>query len=121
MVNKPKILLAVSLKKTVNGMPPSLCGRQVVGPSVLPLVVVQSNRRYNTLLGTTAQRSYTIQIQMLVLPYNTNISIVVLYCFALHHHFARMENHIFINLFSLHPPDETQLCRNQPWVIDMSY
>ena len=38
--NKPASLLAVSLGKTFNGMPPSLCGRQMVEPSSLPVVVV---------------------------------------------------------------------------------
>ena len=37
--NKPDSLLVVSLGKTFNGMPPSLCGRQMVGPSSLPVVV----------------------------------------------------------------------------------
>ena len=37
--NKPASLLVVSLGKTLNGMPPSLCGSQVVGPSSLPVVV----------------------------------------------------------------------------------
>ena len=37
--NKPASLLVVSLGKTFNGMPRSLCGRQVVGPSSLPVVV----------------------------------------------------------------------------------
>ena len=37
--NKLTSLLAVSLCKALNGMPPSLCGRQVVGPSSLPIVV----------------------------------------------------------------------------------
>ena len=36
--NKPASLLAVSLGKTLNGTPPSLCGRQMVGPSNLPVV-----------------------------------------------------------------------------------
>ena len=39
--NKPASLLVVSLSKTLNGMPPSLCGKQVVGPSSLPIVVAQ--------------------------------------------------------------------------------
>ena len=39
MENKPASLLVVSLGKTLNGMPPSLCGRQVVGPSSLLVVV----------------------------------------------------------------------------------
>ena len=43
--NKPASLLVVSLGKTLKGMPPSLCGRQVVEPSSLPVVVAQSNRR----------------------------------------------------------------------------
>ena len=37
--NKPAILLVVFMGKTLNGMPISLCGRQVVGPSSLPVVV----------------------------------------------------------------------------------
>ena len=31
--NKPASLLVVSLGKTLNGIPPSLCGRQMAGPS----------------------------------------------------------------------------------------
>ena len=34
-------LLVVSLDKTLNEMSPSLCGRQMMGPSSLPLVMVQ--------------------------------------------------------------------------------
>ena len=41
--NKPTSLLVVSLGKALNGMPRSLCGRQVMGPSSLPIVVAQSN------------------------------------------------------------------------------
>ena len=37
--NKPAILLAVSLGKALNRMPSSLYGRQVMGPSSLPVVV----------------------------------------------------------------------------------
>ena len=37
--NKPASLLVVSLGKKLNEMPPSLCGRQMVGPSRLPVVV----------------------------------------------------------------------------------
>ena len=37
--NKPVSLLVVALGKALNGMPPSLCGRQVVGLSSLPVVV----------------------------------------------------------------------------------
>ena len=37
--NKPASLLVVSLGKALNGMPLSLCGRQVVGPSSPPVVV----------------------------------------------------------------------------------
>ena len=44
--NKPASLLVVSLGKALNGMPPSLCGRQVVGPSSLPVVVAQSDERH---------------------------------------------------------------------------
>ena len=33
-------LLVVTLGKTLNGMPPSLCDRQMVGPNSLPVVVV---------------------------------------------------------------------------------
>ena len=37
--NKSASLLVVSLGKTLNGMPPPLCGTQMVGPSSLPVVV----------------------------------------------------------------------------------
>ena len=44
--NKPTSLLVVSLSKALYGMPPSLCGRQMVGPSSLPVVVAQSDERH---------------------------------------------------------------------------
>ena len=44
--SKPASLLVLSLGKALNGMPPSLCGRQMVGPSSLPVVVVQSDERH---------------------------------------------------------------------------
>ena len=44
--NKPASLLVVSLGRALNGMPPSLCGRQMVGPSSLPVVVAQSDERH---------------------------------------------------------------------------
>ena len=44
--NKPASLLVVSLGKALNGMPPSLCGRQMVGPSSLQVVVAQSDERH---------------------------------------------------------------------------
>ena len=44
--NKPASLLVVSLGKALNRMPPSLCGRQMVGPSSLPVVVAQSDERH---------------------------------------------------------------------------
>ena len=44
--NKPASLLVVSLGKALNGMPPSLCGTQMVGPSSLPAVVAQSDERH---------------------------------------------------------------------------
>ena len=37
--NKTASLLVVFLGKTLNGMPPFLCVRQMVGPSSLPIVV----------------------------------------------------------------------------------
>ena len=37
--NKPASLLVVSLGKALNGMPPFLCGRQMVGPISLSTVV----------------------------------------------------------------------------------
>ena len=37
--NKPASLLVVPLGKALNGMSSSLCGRQMVGPSSLPVVV----------------------------------------------------------------------------------
>ena len=44
--NKPASFLVVSLGKALNGMPQSLCGRQMVGPSSLPVVVAQSDERH---------------------------------------------------------------------------
>ena len=46
MENKLASLLVVSLGKALNGMSPSLCGRQMVGPSSLPVVVAQSDERH---------------------------------------------------------------------------
>ena len=44
--NKPASLLVVSLGKALNGIPPSLCGRQMVGPRSLPVVVAKSDERH---------------------------------------------------------------------------
>ena len=44
--NKPVSLLVVSLGKVLNGMPPSLCGRQMVGPNSQPAMVAQSDERH---------------------------------------------------------------------------
>ena len=44
--SKPASLLVVFLGKTFNGMPPSLCGRQVAGRSSLTVVVAQSDERH---------------------------------------------------------------------------
>ena len=41
-----EVVLVLSLGKALNGMPPSLCGRQMVGPSSLPVVVAQSDERH---------------------------------------------------------------------------
>ena len=41
--NKPASLLVVSSGKALNGTPPFLCGKQLAGPSSLPVVVAQSN------------------------------------------------------------------------------
>ena len=46
MENKPASLLDVPLGKALNGMPPSLCGRQMAGPSSLSAVVAQSDERH---------------------------------------------------------------------------
>ena len=43
--NKPASSLVVSLGKTLNGMPPSLWGRKVAGPSSLPVVMVQISKK----------------------------------------------------------------------------
>ena len=43
--NKLASSLVVPLGKTVNGMLPFLCSGQVAGPSSLPAVMAQSNRR----------------------------------------------------------------------------
>ena len=42
----PASLLVVSMGKALNGMPPSLYDKQVVGPSSLPVVVAQSDKRH---------------------------------------------------------------------------
>ena len=44
--SNPASLLVVSLGETLNGIPPSLCGKQVVGPSSLPVVMAQSDERH---------------------------------------------------------------------------
>ena len=44
--NKPASLLVASLGKALNGMPPSSCGKQAMGPSSLPVVVAQSVERH---------------------------------------------------------------------------
>ena len=46
--NKPASLPVVYLGKALNGMPPSLCGRHMVGPSSLPVVVAQSTKDMQT-------------------------------------------------------------------------
>ena len=40
VANKPASLLVVSVGKALKGMPPSLCGRQILGRSSLPVMVV---------------------------------------------------------------------------------
>ena len=45
MKNKSASSLVVSLGKTPNRMPPSLCGRQVAQPSSLPVIVAQFIRK----------------------------------------------------------------------------
>ena len=44
--NKLASLAVVSLGKAFNRMPSSSCGRQVVRPSGVPVVVVQSHKRH---------------------------------------------------------------------------
>ena len=44
--NKLESLLVVFLGKALNEMPPSLCGRQMAGPSSLLVVVAQSDKRH---------------------------------------------------------------------------
>ena len=46
MENKSASLLDVSLDKALNGMPPSLCGRQMAGQSSLPVAVAQFDERH---------------------------------------------------------------------------
>ena len=43
--NKPVSSFVVFLDKIFNGIPPFVCGRQVVGPSSLLVVFAQSNQR----------------------------------------------------------------------------
>ena len=49
--NKPESLLVLLLGKALNGMPPSLWGKQVVGSSSLPVVVTQSDKRHANKAG----------------------------------------------------------------------
>ena len=44
--NKPAGWLVVFLGRALNEMPPSLCGKQMVGPSSLSVVVAQSDERH---------------------------------------------------------------------------
>ena len=46
MENKPASSLAVFLGKALKGMPPSPCGKQMVGPRSLPVVVAQSDETH---------------------------------------------------------------------------
>ena len=46
MENKPASLVVVSLGKAFNEMHPSLCGRQMVGPSSLTVEVAQSDEKH---------------------------------------------------------------------------
>ena len=41
-------LLVVSFGKALNGMHPSLCGKQMMGPSSLPVVVAQLSKNKQT-------------------------------------------------------------------------
>ena len=45
-VSFPASLLVVPVDKAFNGMTPSLCSKQVVGPSSLPVMVAQSDERH---------------------------------------------------------------------------
>ena len=45
-VSLPASLLVVSMGKALNGMPPSLCDKQMVGPGSLHSVVAQSDERH---------------------------------------------------------------------------
>ena len=45
---KPTRLLVVSLGKALDRMPPFSCGRQMGGPSSLPIVVAQSDKIHVT-------------------------------------------------------------------------
>ena len=67
MENKPASLLVASLGKTLNKMPPSLCGRQVVGPSSLPVVVapVQLNTCKPSVSANAVQLIHTSSCIML--------------------------------------------------------
>ena len=53
MENKPASLLVVSLGKTINEMPLSLCGRQMVGPSSLTIVVAPVKQKTSKLSMST--------------------------------------------------------------------
>ena len=48
MENNPASLLVMSLGKALKEMPPSSCGKQVVGLSSLPVVVAQHDEDMQT-------------------------------------------------------------------------
>ena len=56
MENKPASFLVVPLGKALNGMPLSLRGRQMVGPSSRFVMVAQSDERHaNQVLAQTCE------------------------------------------------------------------
>ena len=65
--NKPTRLLVVSLGKAFNGMPSPLCGRQVVGPNSLPIVVapVKLKTRKSSVSANAVWPIYTSSCIML--------------------------------------------------------
>ena len=71
---KPESLLVVSLGKTLNEMPPPLCGRLVVGPqSSLPVVVapVQLKTCKPRMSANAVQPMYTSSCTMLTITAHT--------------------------------------------------
>ena len=60
--NKPASLVVVSLGKVLNGMPPSLCGKQMVGSRSLPVVATQYDEKLHVELQELIRKKKRPQV-----------------------------------------------------------